>query len=733
MSKFVPFSLSALLLATACHNSKGSGNIGAGSVLKQVAFETRSEIPVGPDGAVDVAVGDFDNDAKIDAVTVSLGTGKVQVLLGQGNGTFQNVASFTLSGGAFGVRAADLDGDGDLDLVILRPRDNRVNVFLNDGRANFSEKASYAIPSNAVGVALIDGNGDRKTDLVVSSYEGGSQLRLFTANGDGTFGGPLPLTLDPNSRPAGMAIGDVDGDGRTDLLVVDNANDTVVLFPGTVTGFGTPEKLRVGPFPLSIAVGDVNFDGRNDVVVSCFGDQSLSVLRRNGTGWLVSRVQLDAPPADVTIFDTDADGRNDVVTSLFDHASVSILRGLGDGSLGDEVQLATSALPYRSVFADFNKDGKPDMLTSCTGDRMSLFLGKAEGGLFGGVNYFSGLDKPEFVTSADLDGDGVAEVAVVGSAASKVSILRQVAQPGLVANKLVPSTSYDMGKRTFNVVKGDFNRDGKMDLAVACEGGVKMLINTSTPGNLVLNPVPADPTKYITPGAGPFEVQAADMNGDGSDDLVITDAFARTVSVVRTVVAGASYETNPEALPLPGEPIGVAVADFTGDGSPDVAVAIIDRALVRIYKNDGTGRLTAMLDIPVPAGPVYLRTADFNEDGRMDLVVSNSGADSVTVLLAQGTGFLPLQLQAGKAPTALLTRDLNRDGHADVLVASFLGADFRVMLGDGKGGFPTQTTFPGTYLATGADLADVNGDGLPDLLLSSLQTTRVSVYRNVSK
>jgi hypothetical protein len=162
-------------------------------------------------------------------------------------------------------------------------------------------------------------------------------------------------------------------------------------------------------------------------------------------------------------------------------------------------------------------------------------------------------------------------------------------------------------------------------------------------------------------------------------------------------------------------------------------VALLDKAAVRIFRNGAVGRLEVMLDVPVPAGPVYLRTADFDHDGRADLVVSNSGADSVTVLLAQQSGFLPLQLQAGKAPTALLTRDLNRDGHADILVASFLGADFRVLLGDGKGGFPTQMGFAGTYLATSADLADVTGDGLPELMLASLQTTRVSVYRNLSK
>jgi hypothetical protein len=136
--------------------------------------------------------------------------------------------------------------------------------------------------------------------------------------------------------------------------------------------------------------------------------------------------------------------------------------------------------------------------------------------------------------------------------------------------------------------------------------------------------------------------------------------------------------------------------------------------------------------VPVGAQPNYMRGTDFDGDGRIDLAVSNAATDEVTVLVAQGNGFSSQVLSVGAVPTGLVATDLNRDGHSDILVVSHASSDFRVVLGVGDGGFGAHFRFPGTYRATSAAMADVDGDGLPDLIVGSDDTQRVNIYRNVS-
>jgi hypothetical protein len=261
---------------------------------------------------------------------------------------------------------------------------------------------------------------------------------------------------------------------------------------------------------------------------------------------------------------------------------------------------------------------------------------------------------------------------------------------------------------------------------------VKLLVNTGgrgTPGYVLLPS--ADPDQFVLPATAPFEVGVADFDLDGRPDLVAADVDGGALRV-GFALDDQFHFAPPVAVPLSGKPAGIAIGDFVGpDGLPDVAVSRNSANLITIVQNLGQRRFAAANELAVGSGPNYLRAADFDGDGRQDLVVSNAGADVITVLFARGAGFR--QAQFAERPTALLARDLNRDGWPDILVASLVGADFRVLLGDGRGGFSSVLPFPGTYRATSAAMADLDGDALADLLVASVDTSRVSLYRNLSR
>jgi hypothetical protein len=285
-----------------------------------------------------------------------------------------------------------------------------------------------------------------------------------------------------------------------------------------------------------------------------------------------------------------------------------------------------------------------------------------------------------------------------------------------------------------NLVTADLDRDGRPDLVVAVAGGIKLAANESSGGQLAFRPIPAAPTDVLAPGGLPATPACGDVTGDGIPDLVIAYRGANKIAVLPGTATAFAFAAPAETA-VADAPIGLVLADVDGDGRLEVAVSRASAATVSVFEVAADGMLFDPIDVPVGTSPSYLRTADFDRDGRADLIVTNSGADTVTLLLATPpAGFRRVEIAAGRLPTALLVADLDEDGFTDILVASSRGASFRVVRGDGRGGVFGQIEFPGTYGASSAVLADLDADGQGrlDLVIGSVRTERLSVFRNTS-
>ena len=298
-----------------------------------------------------------------------------------------------------------------------------------------------------------------------------------------------------------------------------------------------------------------------------------------------------------------------------------------------------------------------------------------------------------------------------------------------------PGSPFTVGTKPMSVAVGDFNGDGKPDLAIASgDGTVTVLLGTGGGG------FAAAPGSPFPAGSGPSAVAVGDFNGDGKPDLAIADYDANRVTVLLGDGTGRFTAAPSSPFPAGSQPDSVAVGDFNGDGKPDLAIANYNSNNVTVLLGDGAGGFTAAPGSPFSAGtqPFSVAVGDFNGDGKPDLAISNVASGNVTVLLGNGTGGFTAApgspFAVGAYPESVSVADFNADGKLDLAVAGVglyqsTGLNVTVLLGDGAGGF---TAAPGGASATGdaptaLAVADFNEDGLPDLAVINPETGTVAI------
>ncbi|NER35151.1 MAG: DUF4347 domain-containing protein [Oscillatoria sp. SIO1A7] len=228
-------------------------------------------------------------------------------------------------------------------------------------------------------------------------------------------------------------------------------------------------------------------------------------------------------------------------------------------------------------------------------------------------------------------------------------------------------------------------------------------------------------------GTQPRSVAVGDFNGDGSPDLATANSGSNNVSVLLGDGSG-SFGTGTN-FGAGSSPISVALGDFNGDGSSDLAVANLLSANVSVLLGDGSGNFGTQTVFGTGTGPRSVAVGDFNNDGSLDLATPNSGSNNVSVLLGDGNGNFGTQANfgVGNAPNSLAVGDFNGDGNSDLAVANNSSDNVSLLLGDGSGNFGTQTVFgtgTGPYSLT---VGDFNGDGSSDLATANSGSDNVSL------
>jgi hypothetical protein len=392
--------------------------------------------------------------------------------------------------------------------------------------ASFTIAAGQTTASLTVNAASLDVYDPNETiDLSLltgSSYSFVSNVTTFGSNIDYATG----------TSADSVTVGDFNGDGKTDLAIANgNSSSVSVLFRNAAnTGFDAKIDLTTGyyPFPISVSAGDFNGDGKVDLAVANQNNNTVSVLLRNSANTSFdSNIDIitDSLPQSVVVGDFNGDGKTDLAVVNAGSNTVSVfLRNSSNTSFDSKVDFATGPSPCSVSNGDFNDDGKLDLaIANRDGNTVSVLLRNiANTGFEPKLDYATGLE-PRSVSVGDFNGDGKTDLAVANGSSNTVSVLLRNA----ANTDFEPKMDFATGIEPLSVSEGDFNGDGKVDLAVANMGSntVSILLRNAANTNF-------EPKVDFATGSGPISLSEGDFNGDGKTDLAVANFYSNTVSVL---------------------------------------------------------------------------------------------------------------------------------------------------------------------------------------------------------
>ncbi len=246
----------------------------------------------------------------------------------------------------------------------------------------FGQPSYLAAGTQPHSVKAGDLNGDGKRDLVIDNSASNS-LSVYLGNGDGTFALASTPGVGAGTDPKAVSIADLNADGKPDLVTANQNSNTASVLLGNGDGtFGAAVQYAICTSGHDVAVGDLNQDGKLDLALACWGGSVVSVLLGNGDGSFQARVnyQSGSAPHGLVITDVNADGKLDLAVANGSGTDVGLLLGNGDGTFQTRVLLAVGPQPHAVQAGDVNSDGKVDLVTANSGgNTVSVLLGNGNG------------------------------------------------------------------------------------------------------------------------------------------------------------------------------------------------------------------------------------------------------------------------------------------------------------------------------------------------------------------
>lgn len=718
-------------------------------------------------GSFDVA--DIDDDGKADLLTANQGGSPfiTPTLSFFKNTSTAGTLSFAAPDNStpnadlfsYRVSANDFDGDGKPDVAVLGGVTNKLSFFRNTssgGVFSLATRIDLATGVDPIGFSVSDLNGDGKPDIL--SFEASQAFTRINTASAGAITFSQPFTPVQNTYFSSGTVSDLNNDGKPEVILANNnanVNSLTVLgkkisnidsFTPAVAGFGATVTITGTNFTGATAVRFNNVPASSFVVVSATRITAV-VAGANGAFGAVSITT----PNGVTSLSGFTFYNGPLITSF-----APTLGAVGSSITITGQQFSTTPasniVRFGSTLAQITASTASQLTVTVPGGSICSPISVTRGNLTGYSNLpfvstFSGsglLNSSSFSTkndfpantgqnniaTGDFDGDGKSDLAIVRS--SLVSIFKNTSTNGSATFGIPLDLLTGSGPSA--IALADFDNDGKLDIVVAnsASSTVSFYKNTTLAGTISFN----SKIDFAT-GTNPQAIAVGDLDNDGDTDVATANFTGSnevsvllniTITITNPILNFASKVT----LTAGSFPSAISIGDLDQDFKPEIIVGNSNASSISIFKNSCTPGLVSFIapvNIAVGNFPISMPLGDVDSDGKLDIVVLNSNSSTVTVLRNFNglSSYLQATFTTGKSPYKAFLSDLNGDANLDIAVANNTDNTISILQNSGAGSFSAKIDYATGTQPIDLTCVDINGDNRLDVISANNGANAFSV------